>query len=698
MSDIFLSYSRDDRTRVAPLVDYLTSNGWDVWWDREIHPGQGFEESIDQQIQAARCIVVVWSKLSIDSRWVKNEALEGLDRNILVPILIDQVRVPVAFKQTLAADFTSWPDDVDDHEFQSFISAIGEKLGLKELSPPSLPAPAKRRSWSFVLLAAVILVTVVLGLYFFQQLSTPANRTHQIAILRFTDISNSNQTYLADALSSELYDRLRRIKGIEAVSQFASWDVPSDLLPAEVAQRLNTQFLLDGKLISSGSTDRLMVTLTDRNGRVSWEREYEVSANNVQQLTLRISEHALVELNIPFSTENEEVVSSFLTRSDIAYDHYLKGKDLLRQSHDLDILNNARISFEKAVSEDFRFVQAYSGLCRAYIALYENNNNSAHFESAEKSCNRALTLEPNEPDAYLALGNLYQVSGQPESAESHLLKALSLEPENVDAYIGLGSVYSDMKRSQVAMNAFNQAVKIQPGYWRSLNARGVYQLQHANYPEAIDDFMQLTLLNPDNVAAFNNLGTARYLNGEFEVAITAWKKSEAIKPGHGALSNIGTGYYYLRDYDNALQMYKKAIEEEPEDHRLWGNLADVQRMAKLHSQAGENYERAIELAVKVYAINNKEASTASRLAVYHAAVGNHSQAGEFIQRATTLDGNNPFVLYDLTIALIIMDSLDEAQVLFKKSMEAGFPALILNAEPAFDPLRLYAGKTETQQN
>ena len=105
MSGIFLSYSHEDRDRVAPLVDFLESKGLSVWWDRNIQPGDSFEELIDKQILKASCVIVVWSHNSVNSRWVKNEALEGQDRNILVPVMIDDIRIPVAFKQSKSANF-----------------------------------------------------------------------------------------------------------------------------------------------------------------------------------------------------------------------------------------------------------------------------------------------------------------------------------------------------------------------------------------------------------------------------------------------------------------------------------------------------------------------------------------------------------------------------------------------------------------
>jgi TIR domain-containing protein len=79
MPDIFLSYAREDEGRARMLAEALESRGWSVWWDRRIPHGQDFNAYIQQQLDAARCIVVLWSKASVASQFVRDEASEGLE-------------------------------------------------------------------------------------------------------------------------------------------------------------------------------------------------------------------------------------------------------------------------------------------------------------------------------------------------------------------------------------------------------------------------------------------------------------------------------------------------------------------------------------------------------------------------------------------------------------------------------------------
>ena len=99
MTDVFVSYASTDRDRVIPLVEIIERAGWSVWWDREIGAGTAFDREIEKAIDQAHCIVVVWSEASVESEWVRTEANEGLERKILVPVAIDEVRLPLAFRR-----------------------------------------------------------------------------------------------------------------------------------------------------------------------------------------------------------------------------------------------------------------------------------------------------------------------------------------------------------------------------------------------------------------------------------------------------------------------------------------------------------------------------------------------------------------------------------------------------------------------
>ncbi|MDP2008385.1 MAG: toll/interleukin-1 receptor domain-containing protein [Rubrivivax sp.] len=99
MSDIFLSYARGDVLVAEKLARLLENSGLDVWWDRRLLAGDDFNAEIEKALTDAGCVVVLWSPLSVDSKWVRGEAQRALDLDKLVPIMIAPCQLPINFGQ-----------------------------------------------------------------------------------------------------------------------------------------------------------------------------------------------------------------------------------------------------------------------------------------------------------------------------------------------------------------------------------------------------------------------------------------------------------------------------------------------------------------------------------------------------------------------------------------------------------------------
>ncbi len=124
MSDIFVSYSRKDRATAAALADILPSRGWTLYWDRQLRPGEIFDDVLEREVTAARCVVVLWSSNSVGSQWVRNEADVGARSNALISVLIENVTVPLAFRRVQAADLIGWKGDPKDPRLGELLQAI----------------------------------------------------------------------------------------------------------------------------------------------------------------------------------------------------------------------------------------------------------------------------------------------------------------------------------------------------------------------------------------------------------------------------------------------------------------------------------------------------------------------------------------------------------------------------------------------
>jgi hypothetical protein len=124
VSHIFLSYDNEDREFARQLVGLLEAAGWRVWWDRRIPTGKTWRAVLDKALADMGCMIVLWSTRSVESRWVIEEAEEGMSRGKLLPLLIEDVRPPRGFREVQALSFVSWDRTADAPCFRSLLQDI----------------------------------------------------------------------------------------------------------------------------------------------------------------------------------------------------------------------------------------------------------------------------------------------------------------------------------------------------------------------------------------------------------------------------------------------------------------------------------------------------------------------------------------------------------------------------------------------
>lgn len=161
MSDIFISYAREDREKAKTIAAVFKAQGWSVWWDRNIPPGRSFDQVIEEALAAARCVVVLWSKFSATSDWVKTEAAEGLARKILVPVRTEEINLPLEFRRLQTVDLTHWKGDAADPELRGFLDAVAALL--KSEVRPAPPSERRTTRLKPVVFALAVLVALAVG-------------------------------------------------------------------------------------------------------------------------------------------------------------------------------------------------------------------------------------------------------------------------------------------------------------------------------------------------------------------------------------------------------------------------------------------------------------------------------------------------------------------------------------------------------
>lgn len=136
--DVFVSYKREDRDRITPLIARLRDSGLNTWWDLDIPGGSGWRPEIRKCLDNAKCVVVVWSEQAVapDAEFVHDQASVGHKRGVLLRIRIDHVAPPLRFGQVQCLDLVGWTGDPDDVRVTNVADAAPARAACSPPPPP----------------------------------------------------------------------------------------------------------------------------------------------------------------------------------------------------------------------------------------------------------------------------------------------------------------------------------------------------------------------------------------------------------------------------------------------------------------------------------------------------------------------------------------------------------------------------------
>ena len=142
MVDVFISYSRDNKARVAQIAQAVSAAGYAVWWDAELPPHRSYGDVITEKIGSAKAAIVVWSHQSAQSEWVRAEADVARNQKKLVQTAIDDVMPPLPFNQIQFAELADWNGEPDHRGWRKVLMSLEELCGRE--AAPAAAAPVSR--------------------------------------------------------------------------------------------------------------------------------------------------------------------------------------------------------------------------------------------------------------------------------------------------------------------------------------------------------------------------------------------------------------------------------------------------------------------------------------------------------------------------------------------------------------------------
>jgi adenylate cyclase len=440
MADVFVSYARADKARVAPLVAAIEAKGWSVWWDPAITPGQEFDDQIDAEIDAARAVLVVWTPKSVTSRWVRGEAREAAERGILVPVRFDQARLPMDVRAIHTTDLDDWRENAASPSAQEFLRALGtmiaRTLAVQATKPSSSSAPvaAGKDSSRFT-----------------------------ICVLPFTNMSGDpEQEYFSDGITEDIITDLSKVSALAITSRNSAFmykgkhvDIP------KVARELKVSHVLEGSVRKAGGRVRISAQLVDgeSNNHV-WAERYDRDSSDIFALQDEISEAIVRALKLRLLPEEKKAIERRGTENAEAHNLYLMARQTYVTCNEADAkASEAIVRLSARAREiDPNYAQAWALMAVGYMRL-----RWVHLRGSEEgmaAAERALALDPKLAEAHAIKAQLLLQAGDADSAAAEVAIALDLAPESYEVNRSAGRLNYQLNHYEDAARFYEKAATL----------------------------------------------------------------------------------------------------------------------------------------------------------------------------------------------------------------------------------------------
>jgi adenylate cyclase len=430
MADVFVSYARSDKHRVAPIVRAIEDAGWSVWWDPAISPGQEFDARISDELSNASVILVVWTPTSVASRWVRGEAREGADRNVLVPVRFEKAQLPIDVRALQTIDL-----DVDDiacsPHLQELLRALGAIIARQRPAPAPVPAARSGRV--------------------------------SVCVLPFANMSGDReQEYFSDGITEDIITDLSKVSALSVISRNSAFvfkgrhvDVP------KVARELAVSHVLEGSVRKAGGRVRITAQLVDgaSNDHV-WAERYDRDLEDIFALQDEIA-HAIVNaLKLQLLPAEKRAIENRGTDNAEAYNLYLMARQHYAGGTEGDLRRAEAIIrlCTRATEIDPRYARAWALLGLGHVLLRYVRGGSA--DEGMAAAERALALDPNLAEAHSIKARVFSEDGRFELASAEIDRALQLDPESYEVNRSAAYLRYRQRRLEDAVRFFEKAMTL----------------------------------------------------------------------------------------------------------------------------------------------------------------------------------------------------------------------------------------------
>jgi len=571
--------------------------------------------------------------------------------------------------------------------------------GLSRVLPQRLAIRPSHKTW---LWTTALMVAFLLCAAVYWQVKSNSNRglnlpgsstPAQLAVLPFMPAADDpGSKAFGNGLTDTLTAKLTQLTAAYPLQLVPTSDIRAEGVSSVEQARKNfgVGLVLEGSLHTSGNQVRVTYTLVDaKTNRQLRAEMFDADISDAFAVEDRVVDGTLHMLGLSIQSNDRVVLAAHGTHDPSAYDQYLRGRGYLLDYHKHENIDSAISAFNRALTLDPKYAEAYAGLGKAYwLGYQEGEGGSEWMAKAKSACNHAVDSAPKLADAYTCLGHVDSGTGEYEQAIGDFQKATTLDPTSDDAFRGLADAYQKLNRTTQAETIYREAIQLRPQYWSGYSWLGAFYYNQGRYEESAKMFKEVINLAPDNFRGYSNLGGIYVLQGRYQEAIPILEKSASIRPSVQVYDNLGYAYFFMHKFDAAVHNFEEGLKFDRSSWLSWGNLGDAYYWAPgRRQQAKDAYREALRLSDEKLRVNARDGQVLAYRATYLAMLERKKDATDSMQRALSISAKDPDVKFRAALMYNHFDDTDRTLQSLRDALVSGLAASTVRDTPDFDHLR-----------
>lgn len=504
-AQVFLSYKSEDRARLKPLVEALQAEGFSVWWDAHIGGGSNWREAIEQNLEAAGCVIVAWTKRSVgaEGEFVRDEAARARRRGAYLPIRLDDVDPPLGFGEVQVLSLKGWKGDPADAKFRALAEAVDAALSGQRATAARKAVLAPKVSRRALVGGGVgttaIAAAAAVGWALLKPSSAAASK--RVAVMSFNNMSGDPaQAYFSDGIAEELRGALSRV-GLQVIGR-ASCEAVKNLAIPEAAAKLGVAHILTGSVRRSPETIRIGAQLVNgHDGVEKWAQTYDRAPGDAIKLQTDIAAEVARALSVALGAAKKAVLTLGGTADAGAQDLYLQARTFARSADGPDVSRKLIALYDAAIARDPNYGDAHLGKASS-LAVYGAGFAGSPAEltqwldRADQSARRAAALMPGSGSVAAMFGSISALRLDFRGALQEFSQALASAPDDPSVLVTASDTLPWLVDGPSALALADHLLALDPLSPTAHSQRGLCLFALRRYQEAISACTRATALAP----------------------------------------------------------------------------------------------------------------------------------------------------------------------------------------------------------